>query len=125
MPLTIVNDLTYHTASRTLVAATFGRSMLSYDLDGVTSTSDPLGSADQRVNVYPNPAKSQVTIEFQDYKDDGEMVEIYDQSGRMVMSSPLADKRLQLDISSLPAGTYVARVVSVNYAANQLFMKVD
>jgi len=67
MPNVPVNDLVLHNPTRKLVAATFGRSMYSYDLyqDTVTTNireSVKLEFAD--VEVFPNPFVSELNIEI-------------------------------------------------------------
>jgi photosystem II stability/assembly factor-like uncharacterized protein len=67
MPNVPVNDLVLHNPTRKLVAATFGRSMYSYDLYQDTVTTNimehvKLDFAD--VEVFPNPFVSELNIEI-------------------------------------------------------------
>jgi len=60
-------------------------------------------------SVYPNPSSSIITVSG---LTSGE-VDIYDVTGRVVYSAALAQKT-SIDVSSLPAGTYLLRMVQDN-----------
>lgn len=67
LPLVAVNDLDIHNETRKIVAATFGRSMYSYDLyqDTITGYAETtVPTAESSIQIYPNPAKvsSKITI---------------------------------------------------------------
>lgn len=54
------------------------------------------------INIFPNPTADFVTIEA----DELQWVEIFDATGRTIKSVPCSGNALQLDLSSLKAGTY-------------------
>lgn len=62
LPLVPVNDLDLHNESRTLVAATFGRSMYTYDLFQDTLSTGVqnqlIAARDIRLKLYPNPLQA-------------------------------------------------------------------
>jgi photosystem II stability/assembly factor-like uncharacterized protein len=62
LPMVPVNDLTLHNETRKLVAATYGRSMYSYDLyqDTLATSiySPAAGSLLTKINIYPNPFRN-------------------------------------------------------------------
>jgi len=63
----IIACINFINLSRKLVAATFGRSMYSYDLHQdtlTTSINKPVASAFAKVNVYPNPFASILNIKI-------------------------------------------------------------
>ncbi len=65
-PLVPVTDLTLHQPTRKLVAATYGRSMYSYNLDDATGIDDRARTpVDFRLfQNYPNPFNPATTIEY-------------------------------------------------------------
>jgi photosystem II stability/assembly factor-like uncharacterized protein len=88
LPNVVVCDFTLHNDTRKLVAATFGRSMYSYDLnqDTIFTSAKPY-VADLNtgsVRVYPNPFKSYVKISFENRNAINGNIKIYDLAGRRV-----------------------------------------
>jgi predicted nicotinamide N-methyase len=61
------------------------------------------------LNVYPNPASDVLTIASSN--DGATRVTITDMAGRTVQATTLnSARRTQLDVSMLPAGTYVVTI---------------
>lgn len=118
LPNVPVNDLTLHEETRKLVAATFGRSMYSYDLyQDTVSTSAP-GNAgilsNPRISIYPNPFTDKVNIDLEGYSDDEVMIEIYDVRGEK-MNSLLKGK------VSTGRQTFIWQVQKYDGAANGIY----
>lgn len=67
-------------------------------------TLDVSETEEVRVNLYPNPVESVLTVEA-DYKG-GEVLKILDISGREVFTRSVLGPKEEIDISFLPAGTY-------------------
>lgn len=68
LPLVPVTDLTLHHPTRTLVAATFGRSMFKYDLNQLTALSVREGELPEDFQLaqnYPNPFNQSTVISYQ------------------------------------------------------------
>jgi hypothetical protein len=61
------------------------------------------------VNLYPNPANTNITIEAGDEDID---VKLYDMLGKNLQTAILAKGKGSLDVSKLPAGTYSAVLFS-------------
>lgn len=73
------------------------------------STNDLVKNNDLKVDVFPNPASDFIQIND---KDDNIVVNIYDVSGKLVLTSKLTEKRL--NISSLLKGDYVGNYINKN-----------
>jgi len=90
LPNVPVNDLTLHNDSRKLIAATYGRSMYTYDLyQDTLSTFIPNSKIKiQNLNfkVTPNPFSEKVIISFESEKSQTGYLEIYNFSGQRVVS---------------------------------------
>ena len=83
LPNVPVTDIDVHKQTRVLVAATYGRSMYSYDLSEFTSI-DAVTSKDFDISAFPNPFTEFITISFD--LDTNSMVNliVYDLLGRKV-----------------------------------------
>ena len=68
----------------------------------------------QRIRMWPNPAKSQLSISIGPVAENGS-VEFYDVSNRMVYEVALSHTGLTaMDVSALDAGSYFVRVILIN-----------
>ncbi len=73
--------------------------------------------------VYPNPAVSLITVEFG--KPGKHQISIFDQTGRLQSESEQTGKKSNLDISTLPEGLYIIRIVNEDGSDSaKRFMKV-
>jgi photosystem II stability/assembly factor-like uncharacterized protein len=90
LPNVPVNDLTLHNASRTLVAATYGRSMYKYDLNQDTIlTAVDENQVSQEVlsmKVFPNPFSERISITFTTIDETFGKIEIYNLSGQKIVT---------------------------------------
>lgn len=123
LPIAGVMDLILHQPTRTLVAATHGRSMYSIDVSNVTAIKSPtvVKPEDfQLTGIYPNPFNSEVTIKFNLSKSLTVEATIFDLLGRKVTAltnekfSP-GEYRLKWDGKSInsatvASGTYLVRL---------------
>ncbi len=83
IPIVPVLDLAIHNSSRTLVAATFGRSMYTTSLVSGTGTGD-LAVSKSEIKIYPNPVTDQATISFSLDQTDHARLVILDIRGTLV-----------------------------------------
>ncbi len=114
LPNVVVTDLDYHAATSTLVAATYGRSMYSYQFDYEVSTEE-LTLLQKTLQIYPNPASEKITIQFDKEHSAPHQIELFDVNGRLVKSifkGRLQQENVELetDISALSSGTYFIKV---------------
>ena len=70
-----------------------------------TATSIVLAT-DTLVKIYPNPASNCLIIE----NAENELVSIFDLTGNVIMTAKPVDNLFQLNVSSLPAGTYIMKI---------------
>ncbi len=120
MPFAPVLDLNIHQDTRTLLAATFGRSMWRIKLKSTDSVLD-FERGESNLLAYPNPSSGQVKLGFTlDQSQKGQLI-IFDISGRLV--EKVFDGMLQAGENTFtwnpepktqnPApGTYIARLVT-------------
>lgn len=81
------------------------------DLDYQTITVDVNELASTNVSVYPNPAVDEVFFEIGD--NENTTLTIYNILGLKVQEQPLRASTNQIDIATLPTGTYLWQVSSV------------
>jgi len=101
-----------------IYAATYGRGIFRCEnykkaFTGVTET--PSVDNNVNVNIYPNPVSSQATISFELNESCNVSYQVFDMTGRMVMSQNvgrLAEGQHQVNVSAenLSAGSYILRL---------------
>ncbi|MCF8302735.1 MAG: T9SS type A sorting domain-containing protein [Bacteroidales bacterium] len=68
-------------------------------------------AGEQRFNVYPNPAKDQVSIDLNQLEGDVQL-RIFDQQGRQVLQQTITSPNSTVNIQDLEAGHYLLRIES-------------
>jgi hypothetical protein len=61
------------------------------------------------INIYPNPASTEITIEITASLAPGCLI-IYNLQGQELLSSRISGTITKIDISKLPSGVYFARL---------------
>jgi YD repeat-containing protein len=57
--------------------------------------------------IYPNPTKSQITVEIQGMEENkGDMITLYDQTGRLVLTLKNLTYSNNIDLSAFKTGVY-------------------
>lgn len=118
MPPVVVNDLDLHSEKRELLAATFGYSMFTYSLP-----SEPLSTSTvitDDFSIAPNPVRDMLRITT-DQSINPIRLEVINLSGLTLVS---ASDVSSIDVSSLPAGNYVLRIVTERGIEIERFVKV-
>lgn len=111
LPMVPVCDLSFHAPNRVLVAATYGRSMYKLFLDDFVALPD-LNPVSKSLNIYPNPAHNEVTIDGRFSEFATTHYEVFDLAGRKVMKGEFAGQEQKLNLENLNKGIYTV-VVSV------------
>lgn len=102
LPNVPVNDIVLHNPTRTLVAATFGRSMHKISLDPLTGIPGPTAAQPRHFQLaqnYPNPFNGETVIEFSLENAAPVSIEIYNSIGqkiKTVVESEFASGRHQV-----------------------------
>ncbi|MCB9263007.1 MAG: T9SS type A sorting domain-containing protein [Flavobacteriales bacterium] len=111
LPPVIVSELEVDTTNKTLVAATFGRGLWEVGLlpytpkkDGVTT----IENVTSVIQLYPNPVKEVLYIEFADLRRKNVELKIVDITGKVVFaeSNDRNDSTQKVDVSHLLSGEY-------------------
>lgn len=92
-----------------------------YFQQSVTGLSESVSQTKNALaGLWPNPAENEITIEF---RSSEAQVNIYDQTGRSVLTQTLNALQMRLDISQLPQGLYVAKITTANESQTISFLK--
>jgi hypothetical protein len=78
---------------------------LSLDLVSVNDGPENLG-----VQIFPNPAKDQISIQVLNTSNTQKQLALYDAVGRIVMERNWSGHNLDLNVEQLPSGIYFAKV---------------
>ncbi len=86
MPNSPITDLVLHNPTRTLIAATYGRSMYSIDLSGITETKEELTSVKGFIlyQNYPNPFNPVTSIRYAISSMQFVILKVYDVLGNEI-----------------------------------------
>lgn len=114
MPFVTVSELHLDTENEKLIAGTYSRSMWSYDvswMEPIIDEPDDTGIdevSNAKLKLYPNPAGEVVYFDV----TDEDRVQIFDQSGRLVMTQKVYHLNgfSQVNLSGLKTGIYSFRV---------------
>lgn len=70
-----------------------------------------IGPPLNQINIYPNPAKSRITVEYPDYlQSDKPMLELWSISGSLIKCLTLRSSKTIINISDLSSGMYILKV---------------
>jgi hypothetical protein len=102
--------------------------IVQQDIDGSTSISNVVVlSFEQKetVLVYPNPTKSDLTIEIPSYQSGVTKVTIYNSLGQIMSDDNLQTNSLKVLTNSWTAGTYFVRIDQDGIITRKAFIKMD
>ncbi len=108
LPAVHVEDLHINYGTNELWAATYGRGMWkSVKADHTVPLGVSKVSQVDMINIYPNPARTQLTISSAERMN---IIYITNLVGQTVMNQQPNSSKVQVDISGLPTGVYFVRV---------------
>jgi hypothetical protein len=74
--------------------------------------------------IYPNPSSTQITLQIPTTLiNETPTFSIYNVNAQQIITSRLAEPLTIVDISSLPRGVYIARIIAGNMVAAAKFIK--
>jgi photosystem II stability/assembly factor-like uncharacterized protein len=122
LPNVPVVDLDFHQPTRTLVAATYGRSMYSFNVDQLVKVNS-LPDLPEGLKIYPNPANNLINIEF---RSDADKVhfQINDLAGKLIKEGNFNPQvNSTIDISNLTPGHYCLKITAGQKTFSNNFVK--
>ncbi len=118
LPNVVITDLSYHGPTNTLLAATFGRSLYSVEVD-IDVSNENLEKETLDISVFPNPFSNNCNITFTNPKNNFFDINIIDVNGRAVekvISQNLikGDHQFLFGKKDWPAGVYFLQMKNKN-----------
>lgn len=86
--------------------------------NGIVSSS--ITNISQNISIFPNPASSQIFIDLGKVKVD--VLNIYDISGKCLITRTNLKDIINIDISNLQSGVYILNAISDNEVLNFKFI---
>lgn len=127
LPNSPIVDLDLHNPTRTLVAASYGRSMYTFNLDHYVAV-DQNRTNDPELKIWPNPVKDIMNIEIDAEITGIAHIDIFDVQGRWIKN--LYNGQLKGDANLFSVnlymfgeGTYLIRFVSGDKAITRKILK--
>lgn len=105
----------------------FNADKMIFQKSGTVSSIDILNGKNN-LRIYPNPATSTLTVDFSSVSFHPTMIQIFDLNGSLIYSTTqitiLNDRRAQIDVRNLKAGSYLVRVESpAGFVSEKLVVK--
>lgn len=91
----------------------------------VTVATKEIEALQRRLKLYPNPARDQIVLSFEEWPEIPERVELLNIQGQMIRRIKPAGIRIEINISSLPNGEYVLRMNTAAGMLSKAFVKGD
>lgn len=119
LPIVPVLDLTFHSPTRTLVAATYGRSMYKTTVPIISSLHEP--AVFDNVKITPNPTQADWQVSFVVFENQEIRFDLYDLSGKCVKtvykgSVSKGEQSISIGTEGLSAGVYLLRMSTAGKA---------
>jgi photosystem II stability/assembly factor-like uncharacterized protein len=124
LPNVPVVDLDFHQPTRTLIAATYGRSMYSFNVDQLVLVQE-IKNTGGSLKIYPNPTGNFLIIEHSFIPGKADFI-IINSEGKVVIEGNLQnnDKTHTVEVSQLLPGNYVVRISQGNDVVSGKFVKI-
>jgi photosystem II stability/assembly factor-like uncharacterized protein len=120
----MVTDLKTHTASGKIFAGTYGRGIWSANFADRPYESSAALKTNRSglLNIYPNPAKDAVKIEWNSSNVEGQSIDILDVFGRLIYSQKEFKDKVSFDMSNQAAGVYTVQLKTGKEVVSKKFI---
>jgi ligand-binding sensor domain-containing protein len=127
LPNVPVVDIRLHDGERKLIAATYGRSMYTFDLDAIVG-SDEIANEPLVLYAYPNPFMNELTIDLETRIVSKISLMLLDGQGKMLkqysdISKP-GHNSFRMNTSELPEGVYFLRFTAGSSSSVKKMIRV-
>jgi photosystem II stability/assembly factor-like uncharacterized protein len=111
LPNVPIVDLRFHQPTRTLVAATYGRSMYTFSVDQLVGIKPELTGDNNAFSIFPNPAKDRIWINIPG-SDKDLQYQIFNMKGEMVLKGIYTgdSRSVRIDLTDLSDGEYLFKL---------------
>ena len=128
MPNIIVMDLKFNPATNEVIAGTYGKSIMTYDISSFlnpSSVETTLAKA-IKINILPNPTQDFLNVDFKDLIFKSKvLVTITDYNGRILFNTTQDELApLEIDVSNYTAGTYLLGLETEDHREVRKWVKI-
>ncbi len=126
MPYIEVYDLDINTANNTLMAGTFGKSIMSFPLKSILTSVVKTETISNQIKftLSPNPASESIRLNFKEI-DCPVKLSIYNETGQLKWRGlKTIEEEINIDLSSFRAGIYFVQLNGSGLHLNQSFVKI-
>jgi len=111
LPNVPVVDLDFHQPTRTLIAATYGRSMYTFDVDQLIGIHPESNVIEETWSVFPNPAQDKIWIRYQFSLQDF-AYQIFDYRGKSITHGLISGNSSPalIDLTEFQNGVYFIKL---------------
>jgi hypothetical protein len=74
-------------------------------ITGISETDSEFG-----FNLYPNPVSDVLTIEFNQVTESGALIQLFDNTGRLIVSNIIEGEKHTLDMNGFQSGMYLLKL---------------
>ncbi|MBK9733898.1 MAG: T9SS type A sorting domain-containing protein [Saprospiraceae bacterium] len=110
--LTVSNENSVNTVCRTITI-------------GTSSSEDNETSTTPDITLFPNPVEDMLLITIGEYIPEHGQLTVYDINGRQVISQRVYYGHNNVDMTQLPAGTYIVRIVDLGSAGKSILIREE
>lgn len=114
LPNVPITDFDFDATTQTLLAATYGRSMYKLDVSKTVSNEEVTGLI-KGLKAYPNPAVSNVTIEWNQQQNSPVQLSLFDVNGRLLKTLIQEERtsgkqQFEFNVNDYPVGNYFLKL---------------
>lgn len=111
LPNVPIVDLDFHQPTRTIVAATYGRSMYTFSVDQLVGIQSGFNVNDDAWSIFPNPAHEQIWVSYS-LADKELYYQILSMNGKIVSSGNFSCNLapVRIDLPNLPCGVFLFKL---------------
>lgn len=104
-----INHFDYRPSDKTILAVTYGRGAFTTKIENGTMSTGNAHHDLLNTQVYPNPTRGPIRVKFDSKGGNAVNIEIFDASGKLVLTKKSVKSDEEFSIESLPKGSYVLK----------------
>lgn len=104
-----INHFDYRPSDKTILAVTYGRGAFTTKIDNIDMSTSNTSQDFLKNKIYPNPTRGPLNIKFDDKNGKTVDVEIFDASGKLVLTKKNVNSDEEFNIEHLTKGSYVLK----------------
>ena len=112
-----------------LVAGTAGRSIYSYQLEGLDTKVTTVSNKEMQFQVFPNPVQEMLNLSFDLPKEQEGAIQLFDMQGKVLKTFysgelPKGTNVFEFETGQLVAGNYIIRIRTADFILSKKIIKI-